>query len=306
MQTTTDLQTQTATHLSAIELGLGSFLHAFKIPFAGHFLSLNQGFFLSHSVRVLSTSTNNNRFCISKIIFEISILTAILKSLSPAGQKWGPMLSISMQGLFFLVGIFIFGANLLGSMLGIILLSIWAFIQPFMTLLVSFGFPQMQKIIIFYTDRLNSDYHITSQNLWIVVFSILTIKITFAILIVFISFYLKIDKVKFMQKKLQTQYKSNIKFKNDPRKTIHQKVFSDLTRPLFLFSMMLALIFLFMTEINSVSFLWQALRPVATAILIFYFLRSEASQKILTHLVSKSNYLNSLYTKSQIIFNQLD
>ena len=32
--------------LSLTEIGLGSLLHSFKIPFAGHFLSLNQGFIL--------------------------------------------------------------------------------------------------------------------------------------------------------------------------------------------------------------------------------------------------------------------
>jgi hypothetical protein len=67
--------------LSIVEIGLGSFLHAFSIPFAGHFLSLNQGFILTRA----AIETNDRR---SPGI--ISAVAALLKSLSPAGKKLTP------------------------------------------------------------------------------------------------------------------------------------------------------------------------------------------------------------------------
>lgn len=38
-----------AVNLSLIEVFLGSFLHLLHIPFGGHFLSLNQGLFLTRN-----------------------------------------------------------------------------------------------------------------------------------------------------------------------------------------------------------------------------------------------------------------
>jgi hypothetical protein len=304
--TMTDLQTQTATHLSAIELGLGSVLHAFKIPFTGHFLSLNQGFFLSYTIRILSRSTTETRFQLSKITFEISILTALLKSLSPAGQKWGPMLSISMQGILYSLGIFIFGANILGSLIGMYLLCTWAFIQPFITLLISFGFSEMQKIIHFYIERLQKDYSVSSDKLLQIIFIIFIVKILIATALIFFAFYLKSNRIKSLQEKMRAQQKNKLKSNSFDQKSIHQKVFSDATKPLFLFSFAMAYIFLFITEDNIVSFLWKALRPLAIAVLFFYFLRSTYCSRLILTLISKSKYLKSLHEKSQIVFNQLD
>ncbi len=304
--TMTDLQTQTATHLSAIELGLGSALHAFKIPFTGHFLSLNQGFFLSYTIRILSRSTSETRFQLSKITFEISILTALLKSLSPAGQKWGPMLSISMQGVLYSLGILIFGANILGALIGIYLLSCWAFIQPFITLLISFGFSEMQKIIGFYIERLEKDYHVSSQNLLNIVLIVFVVKILAATMMTIFAFYLKSNRIKLLQEKMRNQQSLKLKDKSFDQKSIHQKVFSDITKPLFLFSFLMAYVFLFITEDSVVSFLWKALRPLAIAILVFYFLRSEYCYGLVLKVISKSKYLKSLHEKSQNVFNQLD
>lgn len=304
--TTTDLQSQTATHLSAIELGLGSFLHAFKIPFAGHLLSLNQGFFLSTTTRILSRSTDENQFKLAKITFEISILTAILKSLSPAGQKWGPMLSISMQGILFSLGVFLFGAGFFGAMIGMILLSLWAFIQPFITLLVSLGFSELQKVITFYVDRLEKDYSITRENMIAVISTIVIVKIIAAVILTFLAFKLKTKKIKSYQQKLMSTQNLKLKTTNtDVNKSIHILVLKDLTRPLFLISFLLTYVFLFITEENTVSLIWKSLRPLGIAILIFYVLRSTYSKKFILKLVSKSNYLKSLYLKSQKVFDQL-
>ena len=233
--TVTDIQTQTATHLTAIELGLGSFLHAFKIPFTGHFLSLNQGFFLSSMVRTLSTTTNKSRFELSQLTFETSIMTALLKSFSPAGQKWGPMLSISLQGVFYSVGIFIFGANIIGSLIGILLLSLWAFIQPLITLIISFGFSDLQKVYLFYVQRLETDYHVSSQSLKLTVMVFIFIKFLLATITVIAAYCLKPQKIKALQEKIINRKKIELT-QHRGEVSVHKKVFKDVTRPLFLVS----------------------------------------------------------------------
>lgn len=304
--TTTDLQTQTATHLSMVELGLGSFLHAFKIPFTGHFLSLNQSFFLTYCVRTLGPFTQKNRFQLAQISFEISILTALLKSLSPAGQKWGPMLSISMQGILYSFGLMIFGANVIGAIFGSVLLSIWAFIQPFITLLISFGPNEIHKIIGFYTQRLQTDFNVQPDQLKTVVLAAILLKALLAVAISGAAFFLKPQKVKRLQEKLISHHKQNPRKTNEVTQTIHKKVFRDLTRPLFLLSFALAAIFLFATETEFVSVFWKFLRPLGIAVLAFYFMRSTLSRILIEKLISKSEYLKKIYQKSQTVFNELN
>lgn len=304
--TTTDLQTQTATHLSMVELGLGSFLHAFKIPFTGHFLSLNQSFFLTYCVRILSPFTEKNRFQLAQISFEISILTALLKSLSPAGQKWGPMLSISMQGILYSLGLILFGANIVGAIVGSVLLSTWAFIQPFITLFISFGPSEIHKIIGFYTQRLQDDFNVQPEQLKTIVLAAILLKAFLAALVCLVAYFLKSQKVKKLQEKLISHHKQSPRNTNEITTTIHKKVFRDLTRPLFLFSFVLATVFLFATETEFVSVFWKILRPLGIAVLAFYFMRSSLSRTLIEKLVSKSEYLKKIYQKSQTVFNELN
>ncbi|MFM8268834.1 MAG: hypothetical protein ACKN9V_01485, partial [Pseudomonadota bacterium] len=85
--------------LSLVEIGLGGLLHGMKIPFAGTFLSLNQGFFLTRLIKLNCFSPDART-----LPFRVSNITALLKSLSPAGKKLLPMLAISAQGFLFSFG----------------------------------------------------------------------------------------------------------------------------------------------------------------------------------------------------------
>ena len=58
--------------LSLIEVVIGSILHGVKIPMSGHFLSLNQGAFLSKSY-----NNTFSRSIAAKITFEISFIILI-------------------------------------------------------------------------------------------------------------------------------------------------------------------------------------------------------------------------------------
>ena len=108
--------------LSTIEVGIGSFLHAFHIPFRGQCLALNQGFLLSRA-GFTGASDRKSGIRLSNLI---SLTAACLKSLSPAGNRLTPMLAISVQGLLFSLGQALGGVSLGGHLLGITLVSTWA------------------------------------------------------------------------------------------------------------------------------------------------------------------------------------
>src|SRR5262245_25316383 len=105
--------------LSASEIGLGSILHTFQVPFSGHFLSLNQIFILSRA----STEVGRNGSLL--IPGSISFIAAALKSLSPSGKKLTPMLAIGMQGILFNTGIVLIGHNIAGRIFGACIASLW-------------------------------------------------------------------------------------------------------------------------------------------------------------------------------------
>src|ERR1700733_6107373 len=87
-----------AMQLSLMEVGLGSLLHVFHIPFSGFFLSLNQCFVLNRALLFsIASGSTAGRF----IPMTVSNTAAIIKTLSPYGKKFTPMLAISMQGLLF-------------------------------------------------------------------------------------------------------------------------------------------------------------------------------------------------------------
>ena len=106
--------------LGFVEVSLGGALHYFKVPFSGHFLNLNQIYFMNR----LSFEEKRKTAGI-----ELSIMTAILKSLGPIGKKITPMIAISLQGLLYTIGVSLLGTNLLGQVLGSVLSAVWPMIQ---------------------------------------------------------------------------------------------------------------------------------------------------------------------------------
>lgn len=120
---------------SIAEIGLGSVVHSLHLPLGGHLLSLNQGFILTLAGRRV---TGGRAEGMSRTT-GIATVAAVLKSLSPAGKKLTPMLAISVQGFLYALGLGLLGLNTLGASLGMILLSLWGFLQPSIVGYLVFG-----------------------------------------------------------------------------------------------------------------------------------------------------------------------
>ena len=87
---------------TVVEVGLGSFLHAFHIPFSGHVLSLNQALLLS-----LASRKTNSRYDSMSVVNGISVVSALLKDKRVAGQYQCPVYYTTLRGQTF-----IFTANM--------------------------------------------------------------------------------------------------------------------------------------------------------------------------------------------------
>jgi hypothetical protein len=258
--------------LSLIEMLLGSLVHAFQIPFGGHLLSLNQGFFLIRSLSISNDNTSSVRFPIY-----LSTVASLLKSLSPAGNKLAPMLSISAQGFLFSFGIFIFGPGLLGQIVGMAFLSLWAFVQPILTLFLFFG-KNLIPAFFFYLQKLQHSLHL-SQHVFVLIFiSCILLKLFLACAIPIVLRMKKEESLTIWMEQISDKARPQIQKLNIKSEATHKEAiknaFRDLFRPYFIVSFVLMVIFFYFSESSFAEVIWKCLRPLGIAILFFYLCRS--------------------------------
>ena len=96
-----------------IEVGLGSTLHVYKIPFKGHFLSSLQNLLLISFGKALN----------GRGLVRISFISAMLKAFSPMGNAIRPMMFIFLQGALFSLPAHLLGWNLFSVLAGSVLMG---------------------------------------------------------------------------------------------------------------------------------------------------------------------------------------
>lgn len=258
-----------AAMLSLVEMGLGSLLHSMRIPFSGHALSLNQGLILTQACQ----KTETRKEAITTVN-GISIIAAILKSLSPIGKRLTPMLAISMQGFLFSLGLFFLGNNLFGIILGMSFLSVWAFAQPLIFAYLFFGeklFLAIEKLWLDIAEKinLNSDY-----GLWLLI-GFVGFKILLSWLVGYWGWkYPTLVTDKYFSRMLY--YKDLIKpqHKKQPRSAFSGAI-TDVLNPWIVVSLILTLAFMTLTEKSSLFQIFvYGLRVVAVAWLVFFIMRA--------------------------------
>ena len=125
---------QSTAWLCVAEMGVGAWAHSLHLPLTGQVLSLNQNHVLIRCGQRLCSGTR-----VAVDLWWVSVMCAILKSLAPAGKKLTPMLAISCQGALLALGVALLGTNVAGFVMGAVLASTWAFIQPLLLAWVFFG-----------------------------------------------------------------------------------------------------------------------------------------------------------------------
>ncbi len=249
--------------LSLIEVGLGSILHSFRIPFSGFFLSMNQGYLLCR----ISILTGDKTMPMN-----VSNIAAILKSLSPAGNKLGPMLSLSMQGLLFSIGT-LFGINILGVSIGMILLSFWGFIQPLITYYMFFG-----EEIVHAADFLIQKIGIKTELVFEALVAIVIVKAMAGVVLAIFAF--RANGKSDFQDKLVLIKKTKTPASGTPIKL----ALKDLMKPFFLFSLTTTAVFLYFSQHAWSEIIWYLLRPLAVGFIFFYFSRTLTLDRLLVRL----------------------
>ncbi len=288
-----DITAEYALNLSLIEVGVGSLVHAINIPFSGHLLSINQGLLLTHVSRILL----NHSLGGVKACANISTISALFKSLSPAGKKLGPMLSISVQGFLFSVGLFLGGSSFLGVILGMSLLCCWAFIQPSITLYIFFGH-NLITAVEFYANKVEDSLAIPVESQLSFVLAIIVTKMILGSSLAVLIFRQNRDA--FLYHPPAWTAKSIIKRHNDSTLgNILKSSFKDLFNPLFLMSFSFMMVFFLFNQNSSSEVIWLSFRPIAIAFLFFFLSRHPFIYKFLNNLRGKG-----MFKKQFLIFDK--
>jgi hypothetical protein len=261
-----DLVGKYAATLSVIEVALGSLLHGLRIPMSGNFLSLNQGYLLCRLVIAAPGRSRRTPYAVSNV-------AAALKSLAPAGKKLGPMLSLSMQGLLFTVGLCAGGTGRFGLMLGMVLLSFWTFLQPLITYYIFFGRDLFAGLAYLLEKTL--PYHgVHWQWLLLALLLLVAIKAALAAYLALLAFRSGGDAFQERLWKLaEARGLQPLAPKSNQSKAgPFLLALRDLTHPLFLFGLLTTGAFLYFSQEGEG--LWLLLRPLSLGFLFFYFSRT--------------------------------
>ena len=258
-----------ATLLAGTEIGLGSALHSAHVPFSGHFLSLNQSFILSRTSFMLRGHSGTRQSG-----FDISVVVALLKSLSPVGKKLTPMLAISTQGFLFSIGTTLFGNTPIGCLCGSLLLSLWAFAQPLLIYLLIFG-STLIAALSHLLEQIAESFSIEAKNLYLVLFGLVLLKALLASAVAIAAFWLPEKAVLSYLLKFNTKSSTPIRAQRAAYQASRPSLAAlrDLLNPYFFLSLCMTLGFFFFVESSQVSLIWQLLRPISVGYIIFYILR---------------------------------
>jgi len=268
--------------LATVEVGLGSVFHSLHVPTSGHWLSLNQAFWLS---RLTFKSGKSGRSRTAPMA--ASNVTACLKSLSPAGKRLSPMLAISAQGALFNTGTLLLGGNVAGASLGGVLLSVWAFIHPVVIYYLIFG----RTLIVAYTKlfkKCQAIFHFSSAQALHAIVLIVAAKAVLAVATVLLARWLPQSQVDRYQERVAGIARRSAapvgSFEPParvPAGAAARGALHDLLHPLFLISLGLTAVFFLWSENSHAALIWGLLRPLAIGFILFFGIRMLPVEPIL-------------------------
>lgn len=265
---------KSAAALSLTEIGLGSLLHSFKIPFTGHLLSLNQIAILSRS----SFKLNSTRSAL-----QISIIASLLKSLSPAGKKLTPMLAIAAQGMFYYLGLSFFGINFFGLLIATVTASLWAFIQPVLFIYLLFGKTSID-VAKHFLGEFEKLIPATDEILIWLILGLIILKCILAYCFSIIAIRMTDKNFEKYQARLLLEIKTKPAVKSRSHFIMALK---DLLNPLFIFSFLLTAIFFIFSNSTTSQIIWGLLRPLAIGFILFYTIRVVPMENVSGYLHKK-------------------
>ncbi len=279
---------------SVSEIGLGSALHALRLPFTGHFLSLNQTLILCRATRKLNDF--GSRVLVSKSLARISVVCALLKTLSPAGKVLTPMLAITAQGLLFASVILLAGTGSIALVLASAFLSLWAILQPLLIAWVLFG-KNFFLSFLWSWEKLTSPLGLSPDDGLLFFAALVLLKVGLAVMVALLADGPRLGYLnEVISQRGRELYTRQRKEESRSITSPIEGALRDLLSPFFLFSLLLTSLFFVMSqEAGARDLVIYILRPLTLGFLLFYFVRSFPGSRVSRFFLERSPRLAELF-----------
>lgn len=137
---------------AASEIVLGSFLHNLRIPFSSNFLT---------GIGIIIMISTSHKWSERGLFWRSGLICALMKTMSPSGVIFGPMVAIFSQSVMLELFTGVFGRNVIGYLAGAVFAMTWNLFHKILNLIIYYGF----NITNIYTDllkyaekQLNTDF----------------------------------------------------------------------------------------------------------------------------------------------------
>lgn len=283
-----DIEFKAATHLASVEIIVGSLGHGFKIPFTGTFLSFYQLYICLDMV--LRSKAASIR------VFNVSVIVAMLKILSPFGKKLTPMIAISMQGFLFWLGSVLLRDSLLGVLIGSILFVSWSLIQSILGYVILYGF-DFFKMIEFLQQEW-SGY--ISVNIYMLIAGYWVMRVLVAVgLIIYLETRSSTSQAWRLDESFLARMQSRVKTtdKSADDKPAWRRAIKDLINPYFFLSLIFMSLFHFYKDSSWNQLIWFVCQTITVGFLLFYLVRSDWLKRKLLRWFGRNRKFRSLYRK---------
>jgi hypothetical protein len=147
----------------ALEITLGSFLHALRLPFGGTMLAATAAALLVAQRQVMAHRG---------LSIATGVVAALCKSVSPGGLIVGPMVGITIEALLVEVALLVAPRSRVGAALAGALAVLWATTQKVLTQYVYYG-GNLVDLFVALMERLAGAMGLTAAGGWQIVGALL-------------------------------------------------------------------------------------------------------------------------------------
>jgi hypothetical protein len=290
-----DIEIKSTAHLALVEIVVGSFGHGFKIPLTGTFLSFYQlyvclGMLIRHKAPRIS-------------VFNVSVIVALLKTLSPFGKKITPMIAITVQGFLLWLGTSVLGHGVFGMVLGSILFVSWSLIQTALGYLILYGF-DFFKMIEFVQQEIGT---VSYLSVYVIVIGYWLFRIAVGLGFVFYLLSSRnSNEVWSLSEAGLARWQKKINADSEARAMpVWRKSLKDLLNPFFFISLILMSLFHFYKDTSTSQVIWFVCRTLGFGFFMFYLLRSDWVKRGLLYGFGSNTKFRKLYKKMYRVRRQI-
>lgn len=214
---------------ASVEIVMGSFLHNLRIPLAGTILA-TQG--------ILILVAFNQVWKERGIIFRAGIITALMKSISPSSVILGPMIGILLEAILLETFLFVFGRNLIGSILASSIALSSALFHKIFSILILYGWNIVliyKNIYIYFQKIFHNDTLSPLQFIILIVFVYLFFGALAGIIGIYIGKKVKASKPEKIPDQVNFQNEEAFPLNTNQKFNLYLLILNTLLIPLGIF-----------------------------------------------------------------------